>query len=103
MALLKAGTRMKSAVCATEVMVIAAPKEEVAVTCGGAPMLGMAEAKPEGGAVAADANGGTLLGKRYVNGAGDLELLCTKAGGGALAANGAALGLKEAKPLPSSD
>jgi hypothetical protein len=103
MALLKAGTRLKSAVCATEVMVIAAPKEDVAVSCGGAAMLGMSDPKPDGGAVAADASGGTLHGKRYVSAGGDLELLCTKAGQGALAANGAALGLKEAKPLPSSD
>ncbi len=103
MAQLKAGTRLKSAVCTTEVMVIAAPKDDVAVTCGGAPLLAMADAKPEGGAVAADANGGTLLGKRYVNASGDLELLCTKAGQGALGANGALLVLKEAKPLPSSD
>ncbi len=103
MAQLKAGTRLKSAVCTTEVMVIAAPKDDVAVTCGGAALLPMAEAKPEGGTVAADANGGTLLGKRYVNASGDLELLCTKAGQGALGANGALLVLKEAKPLPSSD
>lgn len=103
MAQLKAGTRLKSAVCATEVMVIAAPKDDVSITCGGAPLLTMAEAKPEGGTVAADANGGTLLGKRYVNASGDLELLCTKAGQGALGANGALLVLKEAKPLPSSD
>ncbi|MFN7950923.1 MAG: hypothetical protein U0610_04280 [bacterium] len=74
MAQLKAGTRrLKSAVCTTEVMVIAAPKDDVAVTCGGAPLLAMADAKPDGGAVAADANGGTLLGKRYVNASGDLD------------------------------
>jgi hypothetical protein len=30
-------------------------------------------------------------------------LLCTKAGAGSLALDGRALGLKEAKPLPSSD
>ena len=37
--ILKAGTRLKSAVCDTEVMVIAAPAGEVEVSCGGAPML----------------------------------------------------------------
>ena len=51
----------------------------------------------------ADAADGTALGKRYVNEAGDLELLCTKPGDGSLGANGEVLVLKEAKPLPSSD
>ena len=40
MAQLKPGTRMRSSVCATEVMVVAAPKTEVELTCGGAPMVG---------------------------------------------------------------
>ena len=47
--------------------------------------------------------GGSLLGKRYVNAAGNLELLCVKPGDGSLAADGESLVLKEAKPLPSSD
>jgi hypothetical protein len=46
---------------------------------------------------------GTLLGKRYVNEAGDLELLCIKPGDGSLAVDAVALVLKEAKALPSSD
>jgi len=46
---------------------------------------------------------GTQIGKRYVNAAGDLELLCTKPGTGSLAAGGAPLVVKGAKPLPSSD
>jgi len=99
---LKAGTRMRSAVCKTEVMVIAAPATEVELSCGGAPMIAMTE-EPSGGDIDADFAEGTLLGKRYTNEAGDLELLCTKPGDGSLAAAGAALGLKEAKPLPSSD
>lgn len=100
---LKPGKRLRSAVCTTEVMVVAAPREQIALTCGGAPMIGIDEKPAGGGAVAPDAAGGTLLGKRYVNQAGDLELLCTKPGAGSLAAGGTALALKEAKPLPSSD
>ena len=101
MALLKAGTRLKSAVCNTEVMIVAAPKDEVEVTCGGAPLIAMGE---EGsGSIADDAKGGTQIGKRYVNEAGDLEILCTKPGDGSLAAGGAELTIKGAKPLPSSD
>jgi hypothetical protein len=102
MAVLKPGTRLKSAVCATEVMVIAAPKQDVAVTCGGTPM-GELSAPAAGGALDPQAAGGTQLGKRYVNAAGDLELLCTRPGQGTLAVDGAALAIKGAKPLPSSD
>ena len=43
------------------------------------------------------------MGKRYVDAAGTVELLCVKPGKGTLAADGVALLLKEAKPLPASD
>ena len=101
MALLKAGTRLKSSVCTTELMVVGAPKDEVEITCGGAPLIAMAE---EGsGTISDDAKEGTQIGKRYVNEAGDLEILCTKPGEGSLASNSAPLTIKGAKPLPSSD
>ena len=102
MAVLKAGTRLKSAVCSSEVMIVAAPKDEVDLSCGGAPMIDMAADSP-GGSVAEGAAEGTQIGKRYVNEAGDLEVLCTKPGEGSLAAGGVALAIKGAKPLPSSD
>jgi len=104
MADLKAGTRLKSTVCTTQVMVVAASGGAYDLCCGGAPMVGTAEQAPEGVAVldSAYANG-TLLGKRYVNEAGDLELLCIKPGDGSLAVDGVELVLKEAKALPSSD
>jgi hypothetical protein len=103
MAKLKPGTRLRSAVCATEVMVVAAPDADVELRCGGTPMLGLGEEPPGGLALAADASDGTQLGKRYVNEAGGLEVLCTKPGEGSLAAGGAPLAIKGAKPLPSSD
>jgi hypothetical protein len=103
MAVLKAGTRLKSAVCTTEVMVVAAPKDDVEVNCGGAPLLELGAEAPEGGSIAEGAGEGTQIGKRYVNEAGDLEILCTKPGEGSLAAGGALLTIKGAKPLPSSD
>jgi hypothetical protein len=99
---LEAGARLKSAVCDTQVMVVSAPDHDVDVTCGGAPLVAL-DAETPGGEPAADASGGSQIGKRYVNEAGDLELLCTKAGAGSLAADGEPLGLKGAKPLPSSD
>lgn len=102
MATLKAGARVQSAVCATEVMVVQVPDGDVDLRCGGAPMLELGVDKP-GGSVAADASGGTQIGKRYVNEAGDLEVLCTKPGEGGLAVGDTLLSIKEAKALPSSD
>ena len=90
---------MKSAVCDTEVMVIKAGT--AVVECGGAPML---DNKP---AVLAAINpsfaDGTKVGKRYVDAANTLEVLCVKAGKGSLSAGGVALLTKDAKPLPASD
>jgi len=103
MAQLKTGTRIKSAVCATEAMVIAAPDGDVEVSCGGVAVIDIGAEAPAGAEISPDASKGTALGKRYVNEAGDLELLCTKPGEGSLGANGELLSLKEAKPLPSSD
>ena len=102
MAELKPGTRLRSSVCATEVMIVAAPKGEVKLTCGGAAMAAL-DAPPQKGSPSADAAAGTQLGKRYVSEAGDLELLCTKPGQGSLACDGKPLAIKGAKPLPSSD
>ena len=103
MAKLKAGSRLRSPVCATEVMVVGAPADDVEVRCGGAAMIPVSE-EPQGGlSISPDAAKGTQIGKRYVNESGDLELLCTKPGEGSLAVGDTALALKSAKPLPSSD
>lgn len=102
MAQLSVGTRLRSAVCETEVMVVAAPATEVELTCGGAPMIGMDD-EPSGGEIDPAAAEGTLMGKRYTNEAGDLEILCTKPGAGSLGAGGEVLVPKDAKALPSSD
>ena len=103
MSVLKPGARLRSAVCSTEVMVIQAPARDVAIRCGGAPMLALDGEPPAGLALAPEHAQGTLIGKRYVSASGDLELLCTKAGAGSLAVDGAPLTVKGAKPLPSSD
>ncbi|HEY2084895.1 MAG TPA: hypothetical protein VGH54_02475 [Mycobacterium sp.] len=46
---------------------------------------------------------GVVLGKRYVDEPTGLEVLCTKAGAGPLAADGRQLVIKAAKALPASD
>ncbi|MDE2301316.1 MAG: hypothetical protein KGK11_02035 [Sphingomonadales bacterium] len=96
---MKPGTRLKSAACDTEVMVIRAGTGTI--ECGGAPM---AEAKPAQAApLDTDFAGGTLMGKRYVDAANSFELLCVKPGKGSLAVDGVKLATKDAKPLPASD
>ena len=96
---MKSGTKLKSAVCDTEVMVIRSAA--VVVECGGAPMV---EERPaERGTIKPGFAQGTLIGKRYVDAAGSLELLCVKPGRGSLSIGGVPLQLKDAKPLPASD
>ncbi|MFK7898802.1 MAG: hypothetical protein AB8G23_23415 [Myxococcota bacterium] len=103
MAVFKAGSRLKSAVCNSELMVVQAPAGDVDLTCGGAPVVELAADAPAGGAIDDAHKNGTQMGKRYTNEAGDIEVLCTKPGEGSLAIGGTALELKGAKPLPSSD
>jgi len=100
---LKPGTRLRSAVCTTEVMVIQAPNRHVDLRCGGVPLVPLGTTLPAEAAPIPSAAAGTQIGKRYVNQAGDLELLCTKPGQGSLAEGAEALAIKGAKPLPSSD
>ena len=96
---MKPGTKLKSTVCDTEVMVIRG--SGAAVECGGTAMV---EERPaERGTPKAGWDKGTQIGKRYVDAAGSFELLCVKAGQGSLSIGGVALQLKDAKPLPASD
>jgi hypothetical protein len=103
MRVLKPGLRLKSAVCSTEIMVIRSPGVEALITCGGAEMLAIAEAAPAGLKLEQAHAGGSLIGKRYVDAAEALELLCTKGGEGSMSVDGQPLGIKQAKALPSSD
>lgn len=95
------GDQLASVVCSTRVIVIRAPQSGAAnPECGGRPMVPAAEAPP-----GPDAGGEpvTLLGKRYVDGADTLELLCTHPGAGQLTLGGEPLTVKAARPLPASD
>jgi hypothetical protein len=96
---MKAGTKLKSAVCDTEVMIIR--MGEGTIECGGAPMT--VDKVAALGELSADFAAGTLMGKRYVDDANTFELLCVKAGKGSLSVSGVALSIKDAKPLPASD
>ena len=96
---MKPGTKLLSAVCDTEVMVIKAGSGEIG--CGGALMVEKREG--EKGAANPALSGGTIMGKRYTDAAATFELLCVKPGAGSLSVDGVALQLKDVKPLPSSD
>lgn len=100
---LKPGQKLRSAVCDAQVVVVRAPATEVAITCGGAPLLEEGQEATGDVVLDAAAGDGPLLGKRYADEETGLELLCTRAGAGALAVDGRVLPLKGAKPLPSSD
>jgi hypothetical protein len=99
----KAGLRLSSVVCETEVIVIKAPKEEVDLRCGGEPMVELADTADRSGTPATPHDAGTLIGKRYALADPAVEVLCTKAGAGSLSIGEVALPAKEAAPLPSSD
>jgi hypothetical protein len=99
------GQALASVTDTTTVIVVRAPGEDVEITCGGAAMVetkSSAAGADKQAANPAFANG-TLLGKRYENTAGTIELLCTKGGTSSLAIDGEILIIKAAKPLPASD
>lgn len=100
---LAAGTKLASAVCTAQAIVIRPPEADGVIACGGHPMAAAGEAPAEAPALTEPQQGLALPGKRYVDLTTGLEVLCTKAGKGALAYDGRPLTLKEAKPLPASD
>ena len=94
---LKPGLKLKAAGTTTEVIVIQAPAGDVTLTCGGVPMT------LDGAGDASTGDGEVLIGKRYCDHAGTVELLCSATGTGPLALDGETLAVKAAKALPSSD
>ena len=100
--LIKLGSRLRSAVCATEVIVVR-DVGDVVLECGGHPMTSIADAA----SAASDPDprflAGTQLGKRYVCQSSGLEVMCTKPGAGSLSVDGEVMVVQESKALPSSD
>jgi len=95
------GDQLASTVCATRVVVVRVPAgEQPLIECGGSPMV----AGPPGGRPSPGGpEAATLIGKRYVNAAESVELLCTSSGAGALTCDGLPMSIKAARPLPASD
>jgi hypothetical protein len=97
---LRPGDQLASTTSTTRVVVVrntsgAFPE----ITCGGNPMVTAEGARPQ----SADAEAVTLIGKRYVDAADAVELLCTFSGRGELCCDGVPMALKPAKALPASD
>jgi hypothetical protein len=100
---LRPGLKLKSAVCATEVIVVSTAGGDVELTCGGVDMVEPTGQAPDDAVALDGLTEGTLLGKRYADADGTVELLCTKPGDGSVGIGQTALGVKDAKPLPASD
>jgi hypothetical protein len=96
---LTTGTRLRSQNSKVEVIVIRGTNDPSPLTCAGVAM----SEEPATTVDAAAAGPAILIGKRYVDEAAGVELLCVKAGTGPLEFGGRELALKSAKPLPSSD
>jgi len=101
---LTAGTRLRSAVCDMEGIVIRQPDSAGSLACGGIPMLDAKNpASTSAERIAQAEPNRALIGKRYVDEESGLEVLCSKQGLGGLSFDGRPLTLKQAKPLPASD
>lgn len=99
---LKPGARLYSAVCSTEMIAVKAPAHAIDLTIGGVTPVTSGDQRTPGTPVAGH-DAGTAMGKRYVDEADTVELLCTKPGPGVPALDGAPLQIKSAKALPASD
>ena len=98
---LKPGTRLRSAVCTTEVVVVRKPALDVELRCGGQAMVPVGT--EASGVMDVTHSDGTKMGKRYADDESGIEVLCTKPGEGSLSLGDVALLQKDAKALPSSD
>lgn len=99
---LKAGQRLKSAVCTTEIIIVRPPAADVDLRCAGHPVVAT-DAERTSDVVDPAFAAGSPIGKRYAEAGLGLEVLVVKAGPGSLSIGNVPLELKDAKPLPSSD
>jgi hypothetical protein len=107
---LSSGLRLRSQVCATEVIVIHPGARAFQLQCGGVPMIARDAGLVQGPGSAGDREpdprwaGGTVLGKRYTRSDDEsVEILVTRAGQGSLTDGRVALVVKAPRQLPASD
>ena len=97
------GSRLRSQVCGTEIIVMRAPGDDIDLRCGGYPMVALGSPAETDLEPDRRFTEGSLLGKRYTCCDGVLEVLVTKAGAGTLTIGESELDIKVPTPLPSSD
>lgn len=99
-ALLRPGQQLAGPTCSTRIVVVRAPSDGAKeLTCDGVPMIDAPPGRPE----PSPAEAVTLLGKRYVDAEGTVEVLCTSSGPGRIEYGGEPLSIKSAQALPASD
>lgn len=103
MTTLKAGTRLRSAIGTTEVIITKG--RPGAITCAGALMVPIVSSDGGQPAEVAIIDNGqqVLLGKRYQTPDGATQVLCTKQGQGTLHSDGVPMEMVTPKLLPASD
>ncbi len=99
----KPGSRLKSQVCDTQIVIVRVPSADLDIRCGGVAMVGTSDSVAEGLVLDAHFSDGSLMGKRYADESDAVEFLCSRAGAGSLSIGEAKLDVKGAKALPSSD
>ena len=102
MVAIKAGTRLRSAVGETEIIIIRSVAREIDLRCGGTAMVVAGSDEPTGSAaegLAEQTNAGT----RYSDDGTGIEVLVTRGGVGTLSVGADALARKAPNRLPSSD
>jgi hypothetical protein len=82
----------------TEIVVVKAPEEGSSLECGGHEMVPTSGDVIVSGSIHPEFSGGTQLGKRYVDGDEQVNVLCTKSGQGSLSLDGRALHRKDPPP-----
>jgi hypothetical protein len=100
--MIKSGTRLKSQVCDTQVIVVKTAESLDDLRAGGAAMVSLDDDGPRSATLDPAFATGSVMGKRYVDDAG-AEVLVTKPGAGTLSVGNVPLTLKTANPLPASD
>lgn len=100
--MIKPGSRWKSTVCSAEAVVVKPSADGALPRCGGEDMVPLGT-PANARAARAGFDGGCTVGKRYRSERTGLELLCTKAGSGALGVDDELLIMVEARKLPASD
>jgi hypothetical protein len=97
------GQRLRSKVSTAEVIVVRSDGADVTLTCAGVPMIDGADVPDPEFAGRSEVGGEVLLGKRYEDSVGRVQVLVTKAGAGDLALDGEPLSVTAPRPLPASD